>query len=257
MPRILALGDVVGTAAIAYLQKNLWTVRRELGVSCCLANGENASEIHGLSCADAQSLLDTGVDLIPMGNHTYGRRDLYAFLDNDPRIIRPANFPAAAPGRGYAIIPADGWRMLCINVQGQVFMDALASPFETVEKILAREAGHYDFALLDIHAEATSEKMALARCFDGRIAMMYGTHTHVATADEQILPGGSAYMTDIGMTGPTGGILGTATEPVLNRFRTALPQKFTVAGGSVRAQGVLFDIDASARRVKEIRRVSF
>lgn len=255
MLKILALGDVVGAGGVAYLRKNLWSVRERLGVRLCVCNGENATEIRGLSPEDAETLLDSGVDVLTMGNHTYGRRDLYAFLDDDARIVRPANYPAAAPGRGYTIADADGWRVLCINVMGRVFMEPLDSPFDAVERILAREAGNYDFALMDIHAEATSEKLALAHVFDGRIAAMFGTHTHVATADEQILPHGSGYITDLGMTGPENGILGTDAAVVIEKFRTSMPQRFSVADGVVRAHGALFEIDST--RCVSVKRVIF
>lgn len=257
MLKILTIGDVVGTAAISYLQKNLWGVRSRLRADYVIANGENASDIHGLTAADAEALLDCGIDFLTMGNHTYGRRDLYSFLDNDPRIIRPANFPPAAPGQGYATVNVDGYRVLIINIQGQVFMEPLADPFDTVERILGKERGDYDFAIMDIHAEATSEKLAIARVFDGRIAAMFGTHTHVPTADEQILPRGSGYITDLGMTGPTDGILGTDATVVIDKFRTHMPQRFTVAQGDIKAHGALFEIDPDAGKTVKVQRVVF
>lgn len=257
MLKILTIGDVVGTAAITYLKKNLWGVRARLAADYVIANGENASDIHGLTAADAQALLDSGIDLLTMGNHTYGRRDLYSFLDSDPHIIRPANFPPAAPGQGYVTVRVNGYRMLVLNIQGLVFMEPLADPFDTVERILNKEQGDYDFAVMDIHAEATSEKLALARVFDGRIAAMFGTHTHVPTADECILPRGSGYITDIGMTGPTGGILGTDAAAVIEKFRTHMPQRFTVAQGDIRAYGALFEIDPDAGRTHKVQRIVF
>ena len=257
MLKILTLGDVVGTAAISHLRTNLWSARSRLGADFVIANGENATDIHGLSAPDAEALLDSGIDLLTMGNHTYGRRDLYGFLDSDPRIIRPANFPPAAPGQGYATVRVCGYRLLVINVQGQVYMEPLADPFDTVERILAREAGDYDAALMDIHAEATSEKLALARVFDGRIAAMFGTHTHVPTADEQILPRGSGYITDLGMTGPVDSILGTDPTAVITKLRTHMPQRFTVAQGPVRACGALFEIDPAAGKCLSVKRITF
>lgn len=257
MLKLLTLGDVVGTAAIGYLRQHLWAARTRLGADFVIANGENATDIHGLSAPDARALLDCGIDFLTMGNHTYRRRDLYGFLDDDPRIIRPANFPPAAPGQGYATVSVDGYRVLIINVQGQVYLEPLADPFDTVERILQKEAGEYDFAVMDIHAEATSEKLALARCFDGRIAVMFGTHTHVPTADACILPRGSGYITDLGMTGPTEGILGTEAAAVIEKFRTHLPQKFTVAEGPICAQGALFEVDTDAGRTVSVKRITF
>ena len=257
MLNILTLGDVVGTAAISYLRTNLWSARTRLGADFVIANGENASDIRGLTAVDAEALLDCGIDFLTMGNHTYGRRELYGFLEDDPRIIRPANFPPSAPGQGYATVRVDGYRVLIINVQGQVYMEPLADPFDTVERILSKEKGSYDFAVMDIHAEATSEKLALAHVFDGRIAAIFGTHTHVATADEQILPRGSGYITDLGMTGPIHGILGTEAAVVIEKFRTHMPQRFTVAQGEIRSHGALFSIDPSTGRCTGVRRITF
>ena len=258
MIRVLALGDIVGTEAISVLKQQLWKQRTQWQVDFVVANGENATDIHGLCARDAQLILDCGVDVITLGNHTYSFRDLYPFLEEHPdSIIRPANYPPECPGCGYTVRDVCGYRLLCINVNGTVFIDALANPFDTVSHILEREAEKYDLALLDIHAEATSEKLALARVFDGRITAMFGTHTHVATADEQILPRGSGYITDLGMTGPTDGILGTDAETVITKFRTHMPQRFTVAQGPIRACGALFEIDPDAGKCLSVRRVTF
>lgn len=253
--RILALGDVVGQVTVNYMRKKLWEVRRRERIDFVVANGENATDIKGVCTQDAKDLLDSGVDVITMGNHTFGKRDIYAFLDGDTRVIRPANFPAEAPGNGYTVVTVDGWRVLCINVIGRVYMEPYASPFDTVDRILLREAGNYDFAVMDVHAEATSEKLALAHWFDGRVRVIFGTHTHVPTADEQILPKGSGYVTDLGMCGPTGGIIGTAKEPVIERFRTLMPTQFALAEGAVAAHGVIFDVGES--RVERVRRIVF
>jgi metallophosphoesterase (TIGR00282 family) len=254
--KILAIGDIVGTRAIDHLQKHLWKLRDRMHIDFVIANGENATEIHGLSSSDAQKILDSGVDLITMGNHTWSKRDLYPYLDNNPeKIIRPANYPGSSPGCGYTISDVCGYRMLCMNVQGVAFMEALSDPFDTVEYILAREDGEYDISFLDFHAEATSEKYAMARVFDGKINMIVGTHTHVPTADTQILPGGTAYVTDLGMTGPRNGILGTDTERVLRKTRQHLPSQFIVADGEIRADAVLFELDGE--KVQKITRIEF
>lgn len=255
--KILALGDVTGIVTISYLQKMLWSQRSALGADFVVANGENVSDIHGISAEDAEALLDCGIDLITTGNHVFSRKSIGAMLDNSENIIRPANYPAACPGSGSVIKLIGGWRLLCINVMGVVYLEPLGSPFETVEKILEREKGNYDISLLDVHAEATSEKLAMARYFDGRINIIFGTHTHIQTADEQILPGGTGYITDIGMSGPSDGILGTASEPVIARFLTKMPQKFALAGGEISVSGALFDLDTATRRVTAVRRVKF
>ncbi len=256
--RILALGDIVGTETIEYLQTHLWSERQRLRVDAVVANGENTSGIRGLRAEDAEALFDTGIDLLTLGNHAFDQRDLYSYLDNNThRIIRPANYPPEAPGSGYTILDVKGWRMLCINVSGLAMMESLASPFDTVDRILSREEGHYDLALMDIHAEATSEKLALGRYFDGRIHILFGTHTHVPTADEQILPRGSGYQTDLGMCGPIDSIIGSTVEEVITRFRTHMPTRLTVPSGPIRAQGTLFDLDETSRRVKHIERTVF
>ncbi len=255
--KILIIGDIVGTKSVDFLGEKLWRVRDSLSADFVVANGENASDIHGISAPLARDILAAGVDLITLGNHTYGRRDICALLSDEERIIRPANYPATCPGGGYSIINIDGYRILCMNVLGTAFMEPLACPFETVDRILAREAGEYDLSLLDIHAEATSEKLALARYFDGRINIIFGTHTHIPTADEQILPRGTAYITDVGMTGPIDGILGTDADAVIEKFRTRMPTRFTVASGKIRANCLFVDIDAESGRVASVKRVNF
>ena len=160
--RILALGDVVGRATIDYLQKNLWDYRKKEKIDFVIANGENTSEIKGLCAKDAHALLDTGIDIITLGNHSFGMKDIYAVLEDESRIIRPANYPPTAPGAGYVITDVDGFKILCINIAGRVYLEPLNNPFDTVDRILEREAGNYDLAIMDIHAEATSEKLALS-----------------------------------------------------------------------------------------------
>ena len=256
--KILAIGDIVGGSAIEYLKNNLSNYIKANNIDFVIANGENASEIKGLSLRDAEKILSIGVDFITLGNHAFGKRDLYDFLDsNDHLIIRPANFSHLAPGSGYSIININGYKILCINIMGTVYLTSLNSPFETVDKILEREKGNYDFALLDIHAEATSEKLALGRYFDGRISVIFGTHTHVQTADETILPNGSGYITDLGMTGPTNGILGTKSEIIIDRFVKQTPHYFEVADGEVKAHGAIFEVDVDTKKVLEIKRIVF
>ncbi len=255
--KILALGDVTGTAAIDHLRARLWTQRRTLGVDAVIANGENVTDIHGISRTHAAELLDCGIDLLTTGNHVWSQRDIGSLLDSSSAIIRPANYPPACPGMGYSTVGVCGWRLLCINVLGVVYMESLDSPFTTVERILERERGKYDFALLDIHAEATSEKLALAHYFDGKINIIFGTHTHVPTADLKILPHGTGYVTDLGMTGPVDSIIGTDADCVIRRFTTKMPTRFAVAGGAVEAQGVVFELDTDSGRVTSLSRVNF
>lgn len=256
--KILALGDVVGERTLPFLRERLGEWRSSLGADLVIANGENVCDIKGISPAAAEALLACGVDLITSGNHVFDRRDAYPLLDESPFLIRPANYPAECPGEGARVITsADGWRVLVVNVSGCVFMEPLASPFAAVEHALESNRRKYDFAVLDIHAEATSEKLALARAFDGRFAAIFGTHTHVQTADEQILPRGSGYITDLGMTGPMGGVLGVDAEAIIARQRTHLPRRFTVAAGELAAHGALFEIDPVNGSCLAVKRVKF
>ncbi len=255
--KILIIGDVVGKRAVEYLSQKLRRVRESLGVDFVVANGENAAEIHGIRPCDAESMFESGVDFITLGNHAFARHEIGEYLSDNQNIIRPANYPPLCPGAGYSTVNIDGYKILCINVQGTALMEPLACPFDTVDKILLREAGEYDLSILDVHAEATSEKIALGRYFDGRINIIFGTHTHVPTADEQILPEGSAYITDVGMTGPVNSVIGTTPSAVIERFRTKIHTRFTVADGDIRANCVLVDINAESGKVESIRRVNF
>ncbi len=253
--KILAIGDIVGRCALDYLREILWKKRAELSADFVIANGENASEIHGVSTSDAEEILSSGVDVITLGNHTFGRRDILTMLGDSSYIIRPANYPPSIPGSGSTVVNINGWRILCINILGTALMESQACPFDTVDKILKREAGRYDVSVLDIHAESTSEKIALARYFDGRINIVFGTHTHVQTADEQILPNGTGYITDLGMTGPIHGVIGADAEMVIERMRTKIPVHFRVAEGEVRLHGALFDVDTGSGRVTSVKRI--
>ena len=254
--RILCIGDIVGVKAIEYLKKNLWRVRDSQNIDYVIANGENASEIHGVCAKDAQAILDSGVDFITLGNHTWNKRDIYQFLDaNGECIIRPANYPGSAPGYGYAIVDIQGYRVLIMNVLGQVFMDAVGDPFDAVEYILAREEGNYDLSVLDVHAEATSEKYAIARVFDGKVDIIFGTHTHVPTADTHIMPNGTAYVTDLGMTGPRNGVLGVDAERTLTKMRMHMPAQFVVADGEIKADAIIVETDGA--KVTGIKRIVF
>lgn len=257
--KILTIGDVVGRRSIEYLLGRLRRIASGLGADFVVCNGENASEIHGLALRDAEDLLDCGVDLITLGNHAFGSRDIYTFLDDRTDvIIRPANYPATCPGAGYTLREVSGLRVLCMNLSGTAFMDPLDNPFTVVDRILEREKGNYDISLLDFHGEATSEKLAMGYHLDGRVHIVFGTHTHVPTADTRVLPKGTGYVTDLGMTGPTNGILGTDAEAVLRKMRTHMPARFTVADGPIEAQGVLFTLeDKKPYRCIKVERVTF
>lgn len=243
----MALGDVVGKEGMALLGKNrrLQKLKDELGAHFVIVNGENASPGNGLNANDAEALLSYGCDVITGGNHIFRHYSLYPKLDECKDVIRPANYPAMAPGCGYTLGEAQGWRVLVINLVGCVYMEPLSSPFEAVDKILAQNEGKYDVSVVDMHAEATSEKIALARYLDGRVSAIFGTHTHVQTADASVYPGGTGYITDAGMCGSMNGVLGVTTESVLHKFTVRTPKGFEPAEGACEIHGVIFDIDTA------------
>ena len=255
--RILAIGDIVGLSALSYVTDKLWALRRDYKIDFTVANGENVCEIHGIGTEEAKALLSAGVDVITLGNHVWNRKDIASFLDSSSEIVRPCNYPATNPGNGYTILNVNGWRVLCMNASGCVYMEPLNSPFEAVDRILEREKGNYDLSLLDFHAEATSEKLAMGYHLDGRVDIVFGTHTHVQTADEKILPNGTGYITDLGMTGPADGILGTERECVIRKFLTKMPQKFLMATGEIVGNGAIFEYDTDRKRITAVERIVF
>lgn len=255
---ILVIGDVTSPLGIDHLKRNLWRVRKENKIDFCVVNGENASFITGISEELADILLSAGADAITGGNHTLRNRSVFTYLDDKSEVLRPINFGDGAPGHGYAILDGAGYRILVINALGNIHMDpVLDSPFSYIDKLLAREAGNYDFSILDIHAEATGEKLAFGYAYDGKINVVFGTHTHVQTADERILPRGTGYISDVGMCGESGGVLGMDAECVVERMRTKIPYKFKAASGAPVANGVIFTFDTAKSRVTEIKRISF
>lgn len=255
---ILVIGDVTSPKGVEHLKDNLWRIRKEKGVDFCVVNGENASFITGISAELAEILLRSGADVITGGNHTLRNRAAYTYLDDTREILRPINFPDTAPGRGYTILDANGYRMLVISAMGNVYIEpTLDSPFPFIDRALKREEGKYDFAILDIHAEATGEKYAVAHAYDGKINVIFGTHTHVQTADEQILPHGTGFLSDVGMCGESGGILGLDAKSTVERMRTHLPVKYTVASGAPYANAALFTLDTSSGKVTDIERFTF
>lgn len=255
--RILALGDVVRAPGVGYLcrERRLASMRRSLGADLVIVNAENCSEGNGMLPQDAEALLAAGADVLTGGNHTFRRRECYTMLDDCAYVLRPANYPPAAPGRGWTVEDVCGQRVLIMNLMGCVFMDSLASPFETADRILSANKGEYDFALVDFHAEASSEKLALARYLDGRVAALWGTHTHIPTADASVLPGGTGYITDLGMVGSYAGVLGVKTEGVLRQFVDKMPSRFESAAGEEKATGALFTVTDG--RCVGVERVEF
>lgn len=254
--KILCIGDVTSPAGVTHLEKSLWSFRKRENIDFCVVNAENAAFVTGASAEIAERLISAGADCLTGGNHTLRNKAVYSYLDESDRMLRPVNFGSGAPGQGYTLLDCDGYRLLVINAMGNVHIDpTLDSPFDYIERVLSREAGNYDFSILDIHAEATGEKLAIAHCFDGRINVIFGTHTHVKTADGQILPRGTGYITDVGMCGESGGILGMDPAVVVKRMRTHLPEKFLPAAGEPVADGVIFELDTRLARVVSVKSV--
>ncbi len=241
--KILALGDIVGPRAVEYLSKNLWRVRKNHNIDMVIANGENSSEPNGIDKTSARALFDSGVDVITTGNHVFRKASVFSYLDDEESILRPLNFPSECPGHGDTIIKINGYKILVLNVMGQAYLDVAVSPFEAVEKSLQKNEGQYDFCVLDIHAEATGEKKAIAYNFSDKIAIAFGTHTHVQTNDACILNSTCAYVTDLGMCGPTDSILGVKKEAVIYKLKTKMLSKFDFADGEIECDGAIFEID--------------
>ena len=241
--KILALGDVVGERAVGYLQSKLRAFKRSNGIDLTVINGENSAKNNGIDPTSANALLDAGADVITTGNHVYRINAFNNYLDTSDCVIRPANFPSACPGKGYTVFDMGYARVLVINVLGTVTLEPLACPFEAVERILEAEKGNYNVSVLDVHAEATSEKAAIARYFDGRINVVFGTHTHVQTNDARILPKGTGFITDLGMCGPTNSILGVKSEIIIEKLRYHMPKRFEFADGEIEATGAIFTVE--------------
>ncbi|WMW67001.1 TIGR00282 family metallophosphoesterase [Nitratidesulfovibrio liaohensis] len=255
--RILFFGDIVGKPGRQALKELLPVLRREHTADVVIANGENASGGIGLTAETLRELLGMGIDILTTGNHVWKHRDLYGALDKEPRLLRPANYPAGAPGRGLGVYDLPGGaRLAVLNLCGTTYMDPLDCPFRTAEILLARleaEEGAPVVRLVDFHAEATSEKKALGWFLDGRVSAVIGTHTHVQTADAMLLPGGTAYLTDAGMCGVEASVLGMDHKVIVDRFLTRLPQRFRPATGRGSLNGVLLDVDEATGRARSIR----
>ncbi len=252
--KILAVGDVVGQSGLDFLSRRLPALRKETGAHFTVVNGENAAS-DGLLPHQAEAIFAAGTDVITMGNHTWDKQQIVNYMEGNPYILRPANYTARAPGRGWGIFDGPrGLRIRVVNLIGRVGMDSnFDNPFTRVDEIL--KAGDADLTLVDLHAEATSEKGAMAWYLDGRAQAVWGTHTHVPTADTQVLPKGLGFVTDLGLTGPALSVIGNRPEQAINRFLGGMYQRFQPAEGPCRMDAVLFEIDTAARRCLWVKRV--
>jgi 2',3'-cyclic-nucleotide 2'-phosphodiesterase len=254
---LLLVGDVVGRAGRRTVDTLLPGLRAEFEVDLVVANAENAAAGFGVTTSVVQELFDSGCDLLTGGNHIWDRREGYAVLDDERRLMRPANAPPGSPGRGWwRGKTSEGVDLGVLNLQGRALLPgAMDCPFRTVDAILKGPLRSCDVVIIDFHAEATSEKRAMGWFVDGRVGAMIGTHTHVQTADEEVLPGGTAYLTDVGMTGPHRSVIGSAIEPALARFLDGVPTRLTVAEGQNRLHGVLIELDAATGHAINVRRI--
>ena len=250
----LMIGDVVGGIGLRALLADLPALREQTRPDLVIVNPENAADGTGTSPRQAEELLAAGVDVLTGGNHTLRRAPYHEALRSNPRILRPANLPdARAPGSGLAIVPTRAGEVAVINLQGAVFLEVSESPFAIIDDLVATAAARTPRIFVDFHAEATSEKVALGQYLKGRVTAVVGTHTHVQTADGRILAGGTAYMTDLGMTGPHDSVIGVRTETIVTRFRTGTSGRFEPAEGDVRVQGALIEWSAGGRATRITR----
>lgn len=255
---ILVLGDIVGKPGRKAIRSLLPEIHKKYNIDFTIANAENAAGGRGLTKDVMQELLALNIDVLTMGNHVWDNKDIFACIDDEPRLIRPANYPPYCPGQGYHVYSAGfNKKLAVINASGRVFLTALDCPFRMVEEILKDLDAQVDIIIVDFHAEATSEKLAFGHYFDGRVSAVLGTHTHIQTADERIMQGGTAYITDMGMTGPEDSILGMDKEQVINKLITQRPVRLEVAKGSVQLQGVVLELDDETNKVKIITRISY
>ncbi|MGH7659661.1 MAG: TIGR00282 family metallophosphoesterase [Vulcanimicrobiaceae bacterium] len=253
---VLVIGDVVGSPGREALARCLPLAREQHKIDFCIANGENAAGGFGLTVSTAEDLYAAGVDIITSGNHIWDKRELRQHLDETDRIVRPANYPPGTPGRGWAVAEVDGVRIAVLNLMGRVFMPVVDDPFRAATEMVDELRLTTPILVVDMHAEATSEKMAIARFLDGRVSFVYGTHTHVQTADEQIFQGGTAYLTDVGMTGPMDGIIGMESVGVIDRFTSAYAERFSVVkAGPKQFCAATVSIDRATGKAAEIKRI--
>ncbi len=253
--RILAVGDLVGNIGLKKFEKEYKGIKEKENIDFCIVNAENVADGFGITEKDFNKLLEMNIDCITMGNHTWGKRDIFNFI-NSPKLVRPANYPENNPGKGYRIFECKTKKIAVINLIGRVEMGIQSeNPFTVAEDIIEKIKDEIDIIVIDFHAEATAEKLALAHYLDGKANIIFGTHTHVETADETILENGTAYITDIGMTGPKNSIIGMDINVALKRFLTSIPERYKVADGEAKLRACIFEINEDNCKIEKIKRV--
>lgn len=252
--RILAIGDIVGSVGCRFLREKLPALKKHENIDLVIANGENSADGNGITPSSAEYIFSSGVDVITAGNHTFRRKESYSMFDSCESLIRPANFPVSTtPGRGFTVFDLGRQQVAVINLMGCMYMDPLDDPYITVDGIL--KSLDTKIIVLDFHAEATAEKLALAYYLDGRISAFFGTHTHVQTSDERILPKGTGYITDVGMTGPFESVLGVKPEIAIKKFKEKLPVRFELSDGKCRMDCIIFQIDDRSGKTTGLKRI--
>lgn len=251
---ILCIGDIVGKPGRNFINERLPKLINEYKIDFVIANGENCAHGVGITRNTYDELLYAGVDVITLGNHTWAKKEVIEFIQDKLNLVRPANFPPNNPGRGYTIIQKNGVRIGVINLVGRVYMESYDCPFRKVDEILAKIKDETDIVIVDFHAEATSEKLAMGWYLDGRVTAVFGTHTHVQTSDERLLPQGTGYITDVGMTGPYDSILGVDKDIIIKKFVTLMPGKFEVAEGKAVFGGLILELED--KKLQGIKRLN-
>lgn len=253
--KILLVGDVVGSTGRKAFNKYTREIRESRGIDLVIANGENSAGGKGISRKSLDELYRGGADVITSGNHIWDNREVYGFIDQEPYLVRPANYPEGAPGKGWCIYPHRKANVAIINMSGRAFMPDMDCPFQKIEDILSEIGKEADICLLDFHAETTSEKMAMGFYLDGRVQAVVGTHTHIQTSDARILPKGTAYITDLGMVGPWNSVLGVKPEIIIKKFITCMPARFDVADGPAVYSALVVDIDLQTKKAVAVERI--
>ena len=253
--KILTVGDLVGECGLNILKQTLPKIRKEKNIDFVIVNAENVASGMGITSKDFNELLKLKVDVITMGNHTWAKKDIFTFIDN-PKLLRPANYSKGVVGKGINIYECKNKKIAVMNLIGRVDMNVLSeNPFVVAKDIIEKIKNQVDIIIIDFHAEATAEKIAMGHYLDGKVTAIYGTHTHVQTADETILEKGTAYITDIGMTGPINSVIGMDVGASVKRFVTTLPERYKMATGECKLNGIILDIDDETNKVKEIKRI--
>lgn len=255
--KILAIGDIVGGSGLNKLKEELPKIIEKENIDFCIVNAENTSEGMGLTIKDFNTLLKMKIDVITMGNHTWGKKDIFAFITN-PKLIRPANYSKGVPGKGYCIQECNGKKIAVINLIGRTDMGILSeNPFTVAEDLVNKLREKVDIIVIDFHAEATAEKIAMKHFLDGKINIIFGTHTHVQTADEEITEKGTGYITDLGMTGPKNSVIGMDAKASIKRFVTSLPERYKLADGEAILNGCVFELNDDNCKTKSIYRINY